>query len=1121
MQLIYYCKQLLSRQTWLAMKLTFFLIFAILLKVSANGFSQNITFSGKEVSLKKIFSVIKNQAGYVFFYDASLLKQAKPVTLDIANSPVEKVLNEVFKDQPLTWSMQNKTITIVKKPLINGYLISKIALPLEIKGKVLDENGKPLANASVKLKGSNLTVMANENGDFSLQVPTENSILIISYLGYETLEIKVGTTEMRISLKPQNSIMSEVVVVAYSTQKKATLAGSVGTVDIKSITNRPVTSLTNALQGAVPGVAIKSSPGDVGSDLGSINIRGRGNLGSSEPLFVVDGIIVSSGDFARINTNDVENISLLKDASAAMYGSRAAYGVILVTTKKGGGNMKINYNAYYGTQSATVLPDFVGAYDYAILRNEAYTNAGKSPIYSQNVLTQIQNQSNPDLYPDNDWYALTLRKTSPIMEHTMNISGGDKIKYYIGGAYFDQNSLLPGKDLKRYSLRTNIEAQVSSKFKIGTNLSYMRDGFNNEKGSFSFTTLSRQTPLLVARQSNGEWGSMNGGLVDATLSAGNTLRALAEGGRNSYYTNRFIGNLNGTYTPIKGLDISGLFSYNFFNTLNSAFTNTMNPIPNFLTGVPIASTAITTNQLDESWQNIGRLLAQATVTYEKFIDKHNFKLLAGSSYENTNNRSIRVIRKNFVNNDLNAINGGSADPLNTTASGGIDQRGFESYFGRLNYTYNEKYMLEGTIRFDASSQFAPGHRWGTYPSILGAWRISQEDFMKNSKSITELKLRASWGKAGNVNNVGSYDFYDGLTTGTAGILGESKQDGVFPAKLYNSTLSWEKVTTSNIGLDFTLFKSFNVQLDVFDRLTKDILLASPSIPAEAGLGSGQAPSINLGKVKNRGIELSLNYNGKISDFTYSVGGNISKISNKVVDLGGVNETPPSGYYINRVGYGIGSFYMWKSDGLFTSDAEVAQHAFQSTATKAGDIKYIDQNGDKKIDGADRVIVGNDVPYFIYGLNLSANYKGFDFSLLGQGVNDVNVYLENEASQAFFNSAGAKSYVLDRWTKENPNPNAAYPRVLLSGDNTQNLKQSNFWLFNADYFRFKSITLGYSLPKSILNKLKIGGLRVYTSSNNPFTIRGDKKLKDFDPETPSQRASYPSLKTYSFGINLTL
>ncbi|QNN42394.1 SusC/RagA family TonB-linked outer membrane protein [Pedobacter roseus] len=1000
---------------------------------------------------------------------------------------------------------------------------------VKITGVVKDSDGGTVPGATIMIKGTSTAVSTTPDGKFSISAPAD-AILTISFIGYDPQDVPVnGKTTLNVVLTSSTKSLNEVVVVGYGTQKKVNLSGSVNTVDTKNIVNRPVTSLTNALQGAVPGMAIKATPGDVGGDIGTINVRGRGNLGTSEPLFVVDGVIVSSGDFARINTNDVENISILKDASAsAIYGSRAAYGVVLITTKRGKkGEMTINYNAYYGIQSATILPSWVGAYDYATLRNEAAANAGKAPVYSAGDLTKIQNQSDPDRFPDNDWYALTLKNTAPVMEHAINVSGGDKTRYYLSGAYFNQNSLVPGKDLTRYSLRANTETQVSDKFKVGTNISFIRDGFDNENGLIDFTSLNRLTPLVVNKQTNGNWGSMNGGKIDGTLAATNTVRKLEEGGRNSYNTNRFIGNLNGTYTPIKGLEISGLVSYNFYNTVNSAFISTIDPILDFNTGAPLSGTAVNTNQLTEEWQNIGRLLTQATASYEKTIDKHYAKLLAGASYENNNTRVIKTIRKNFVSNDLNAIDGGSSDPLNTTSSGGIQQKAFESVFGRFNYAYNDRYLFEASVRLDASSQFAPGHRWGAYPSFSGAWRISQEDFMKNIGWISELKLRASWGKLGNVNNVGNYDYFDGLKTGTAVILDESKQDGVFPNKIYNPRLSWEKINMTNIGLDVNLFKKLSLQVDAFDRLTNDILLPDPTIPTEAGLISDsdplktQYPSINLGSVRNRGFELSLTYNGQINDFKYSIGGNLSKIWNKVEDLGGTSETPPSGYYINRVGQPIGSFYMLQSDGLFTTNAEVAQHAFQANGTKAGDIKYVDQNGDNKIDGDDRVIAGNDVPYLIYGLNFSANYKNFDFAVLANGVSDVKVYLESEASQAFFNGAGAKQYVLDRWTPGNPNPNAAYPRVLISGDNTQNLVQSDFWLFNADYLRIKSLTLGYTLPKSVLDKIKIRGLRIYASSNNPFTIRGDKRLKDFDPEAASQRAAYPQLKTYSFGINLTL
>ncbi|WP_202986158.1 SusC/RagA family TonB-linked outer membrane protein [Pedobacter gandavensis] len=1005
----------------------------------------------------------------------------------------------------------------------------RAADPITVHGTVTDNKGESIPGVSIKIKGTTRGTVADAQGKYTIVAPETSSILVFSYLNYTTKEVVVGNrTTINVSLVEAPESLTEVVVVGYGTQKKVNLSGAVNTVATKTITNRPVTSLTNALQGTVPGMAIISRPGDVGGDIGSVNIRGRGNLGTSSPLYVVDGIPVGSGDFARINPNDVESISVLKDASSsAIYGSRAAYGVILVTTKKGkDGKMSINYNAYYGLQSALILPNWLGSYDYATLRNEAALNAGKKVIYTPEALDKIKNHSDPDNFPDNDWYDLTLDKTAPMMEHSINISGGGVTKYFLSGSYFDQNSLNPGKNLKRYTLRSNTESQVTEKFKIGSNISFIRDALDNKNGSTNFLSLNRVVPLLVNKQSNGEWGSVNGGVIDGTLAANNPVRTLQEGGRNSYNYSRLLSGVNGTYTPVKGLDISGLVSYNYYNSVVSAFTNTMDPINNFFTGKPISGTGVAVNQLDESWFNSGKFLAQATASYEKSIDKHYAKLLVGSSYEDYKDKSIRVIRKNFVNNDLNAINAGSADPLNTTSSGSINENAFESVFGRFNYAYNDRYLFEASMRVDGSSQFAPGHRWGAYPSFSGGWRISQEDFMKSIGWISELKLRGSWGKLGNVSNVGNYDFYDGLKTGTAVILDESKQDGVWPGKLANPTLSWEKVTMTNIGIDAGLFHNkLSFQIDAFDRMTNGILLVNPSLPDEAGLTPDLSPSVNLAKVQNRGFEFSLNHSSHIGEFNYSIGGNFSRIWNKVIDLGGQGDQI-NGNYINRVGLPIGSFYMWEAEGLFADANDVKNHAVQSVNTKPGDIKYKDVSGpngvpDGIIDGDDRKIMGGDVPYISYGLNLSASYKNFDFSVLGQGVSGVKVYLDSEASQAFFNGAGVKQYQLGRWTTENPNPNAAYPRLLQSADNTQNLKQSSFWLFDADYFRIKSVTLGYTLPKNVIQPLHIQNLRFYVSSNNLLTIRGDKRLKDFDPEMASTRASYPQTKTISFGINLTL
>jgi TonB-linked SusC/RagA family outer membrane protein len=1006
--------------------------------------------------------------------------------------------------------------------------------PVTVRGTVTDNTGQGIPGVSIKIKGSTQGVVADGQGKYTIVVPGKSATLVFTYLNYSTKEMVVGDkTTINVTMVESAAQLNEVVVVGYGTQKKVNLSGAINTVSTKSITNRPVTSLTNALQGAVPGMAVVARPGDVGKDIGTINVRGRGNLGTSSPLFVVDGIPVSGDDFARINPNDVESMSVLKDASAsAIYGSRAAYGVILVTTKKGKeGRMSVNYNAYYGIQSALILPDWLGSYDYATLRNEAATNAGKSVIYAAGDLEKIKNHSDPDLFPDNDWYDLTLDKNAPIMEHSLNISGGGKTRYYVSGSYFDQNSLNPGKNLKRYSIRSNTESQVSDKFKIGSNFSFIRDNLNNDGGSTNFVSLNRVVPLLVNKQSNGDWGSMNGGKVDGTLAANNPLRMLQEGGRNSYNYSRLLSSVNGTYTPVKGLDINGMVSYNYYNAVSSAFVNRMDPINNFLTGAPISGTGVPVNQLDESWFNSGKFLAQATAGYEKTSGKHYFKILGGASYEDYDDKSIQVIRRNFVNNDLNAINAGSRDPLNTTSNGSINENAFQSVFGRFNYAYDDKYLFEASMRADGSSQFATGHRWGTYPSFSGAWRISQEDFMESVSWVDELKIRASWGKLGNVSNVGNYDFYDGLTTGTAVILDQTKQDGVWPGRVANPGLSWEKVNMSNIGLDASLFNhKLSFQIDAFNRMTNGILLINPSLPDEAGLivstdpSVNTAPSVNLAKVQNKGIELSITHTNKIGDFNYSIGGNFSRIWNEVNDLSGQGDQI-SGVYINRVGAPIGSFYMYEADGLFVDQNEVANHAVQSVNTKPGDIKYKDLSGpdgnpDGIIDGYDRTITGGDVPYITYGLNLSANYKNFDFSVIGQGVSDVSVYLDSEASQAFFNGAGVKSYALNRWTAQNPDANAAYPRLLQSADNAQNIKASSFWMFDADYFRIKSMTLGYTFPKSVVEPLKIQNLRVYVSSNNLFTVRADKRMKDFDPEMASTRASYPQMKSFSFGVNLS-
>jgi len=983
-----------------------------------------------------------------------------------------------------------------------------------VSGKVADEKGEPLPGVSVVIKGTTVGTVTDADGNYTIQAPPD-ATLLFSFVGMENKEIAVGSQNvLDVILNENLTNLNEVVVVGYGSEKRVNLTGAVSTVNMASTLDKPSTSLTNALQGVVPGMTIISRPGDVGSDIGTINIRGRGNLGTSAPLYVVDGVPVSANDFARIATADIASISVLKDASsAAIYGSRAAYGVILVTTKSGetSGKTNVSFNAQYGIQKAMFLPSYVNSIQYANLANEAMLNAGKSRMFNDDQLKTIADGSNPDLYPDNDWYKLILRPSAPLSNYQLSVSGGGKTQYYLSGDFMDQSSLLPKKDLKRYSFRSNISSQLSEMFKISANLSYVRDALTNDYGQVNFINVNRMLPLTVNRQSNGNWGSITAGQIDATHAWNNPMRLMEDGGWNKGYTDRFLGTLMGNFTPLKGLNIMGSVSYNSVGDKTDAFLNEIDPITNFFTGQPISGTK-QPSSLTSKWTTASTFLSQLYGSYEKRIQSHFGKIMIGTSYENNQDASLGAYRDNYPSNSLSVIDGGAVD-ANLTNNGNQKRRTFISYFGRLNYSYEGKYLFEVNARSDGSSQFLPGNQWGFFPSVSGGWRISEESFMK-AEWVNNLKLRASWGKLGNVNNVGYYN-YTTLTPKETGVLSNGIANGVMPTSLNNPNLTWETVVMADVGIDADLFANkLSIQIDAYNKTTKNILLNIP-VPLETGFNT---MADNAAKVSNKGIELNIAYKNSIDKLNYRVYGNMTKIWNKVLDMHGQNDML-NGNFIYRVGSPIGSFYMYKAQGLFKDAADIASSATQQTSVWPGSIKYADINKDGKIDGNDRTVVGNDVPYFNYGLGIDLSYRGFDLSVMGQGAANVQVYLNNEASQAFFNGANVPTYVMKGWTAENQNPNAPYPRLLFTADDPQANIASSFWLFDASYFRIKTMTLGYTLPKELTVKWNIQTLRLFLSSNNMFTIKADKRL-NFDPEAPTSRGNYyPSIRTVSLGLNL--
>ncbi|WP_336704018.1 SusC/RagA family TonB-linked outer membrane protein [Chryseobacterium indologenes] len=930
--------------------------------------------------------------------------------------------------------------------------------------------------------------------------------------------------------KPSDTIMKkvknveEVVLVGYGKQKKGTVSGSIASVDKRILQDRPTTSLTASIQGALPGVTIKSSLGDVGS-VPNLNVRGRSVAGNS-PLYIIDGILSSAADFSRLSPADVENISILKDASAAIYGTRAGYGVVLVETKKGGGGkMSISYNMYNAYQTPTYLPKYVDAVGYMKLKNEAYYNAnnnvGHFSQYKQEQIDLTAAGTDLDRYPNTDWYKETYRKMANVLNNEINVAGGDKTRYFASLGYLKQESLSPTKGMERYSFRTNTSSKLSDKLTVNSNISFIKQMINDQGGGINTIELARISPTMAVRQSNGWWGSMNAGKVDNTFANTNPVRNNIEGGDSKSNDQKFMGALSANYVPVKGLNIDAQISYSNWNYRSGSFINTLNPVYNFLTKAPISATARAINSYSEAWNSDELLNTQVLISYEKNISSHYFKVLGGASYEDYTNRTIEGKKSNIPKDGLHSLSAlstldGTLDELKSNTQ----QYAFQSAFARINYNYQEKYFLEGIIRADASSRFAKENRWGYFPAVMASWRLDKENFIKSLNFINTLKLRGSYGSAGSINTIGYYDSQTYMNNDSS-VLGNAIVGIVVPGRLGFSDIGWEKIVTKNIGLDGSLFSNtFTFSVDVYNRLTKGALMSN-QLEYETGVAGNEAPPINAGDVQNKGIEVTLGYNKNFENGDFYINANFAKNQNNILSL--VNSKPLyNDYWITQVGGSIGDFYGYKTAGLLTQEDINNNYPKLYSSSQPGDIKYVDINGDGVVNENDRTVIGNDVPSFTYGLSIGGRYKNFDLSVVGQGVANVQVYLDKESSQAFFNGAGVKQYVLDnRWTPENPNPNALYHRVLPAGGGTQNIGvTSDFWLFNASYFRIKSVTLGYSLPQEVVNRIGLKKFRIYTNLENYFTLRGDKRVKDFDPEMASARATYPNLKTVSFGINAT-
>ncbi len=1111
------------------MRLTMMIITTCLLQVSAAGFAQRITLSEKNTALVKIIQKIRVQSGYDFMIDSKLLNKAKMVTVNLQNATIEEAIKACLAGQEISFSIENKIVLLSPKEMSVVDRILDYINSINLKGKVLDETGQGLPGASVKVKGKPQTAVTDANGAFLLKNLNEDDILQISYIGYVTQEVKVSkSTEISIKLVPQSSQLGELVVVGFGTQKKANLIGSVAQVTAKEINDRPVSSLSNALTGMLPGVNIIQRSGQPGLSGASIQVRGVGSFGASTGAFIlVDGIPVNS--FDDIDPNDVENISVLKDAStAAIYGSRAANGVILVTTKTGkssDGKIKIAYNGYSGTQKATAYPEFVNSAEYATLMNEAVPGA-----YTPEQIEKYRNGSDPDNYPNVNYTDLVFKKSTFQTGHNLSFSNSTQnTQYMLSLGYLYQNGIVKNNDYNRYNLRFNMTNTFRPNLKLTTRLSgaqYLNHepappatlDWVNMLGSIS--QVIRVPAIYANKLSNGDYG----------------LGVVAKGTPVSYMDNDSFLKMKQTdlllntrldWDPIKDLKLSVIAGYTQLNDNSQRFLANQRLNSNVTLGPGSLTQG---NQLD-AYKTLQQL-----AEYKKTINKHEFGVLLGHTYEYKKFSSFAANRTGYNSNSLTELNAGDANTQKN--SGTAMEYALDSYFGRLNYNYAGKYLAEGTIRYDGSSRFPENDKYADFSAMAVGWRISEEAFLKDRLSwLTDLKLKASIGVLGNQNILlpdGSQDYYPyqgKLSPGRNYPFGGALSSGVAYLTLTDPSIHWESTRTKDVGLDATLFKGkLNLSSTYFDRYTYDILV-SPGGSVSNVLGFGVGVQ-NSGKLSNKGWEFTAAYRDQIGELSFNVNTNFSIINNKVIDLGVGNITQLNGLIGNGstlfIGAPMNIYYGYVAEGLFKDANDIANYADQKSINprvQPGDIRYKDISGpngvpDGKVDANyDRKVLGSRIPKYSYGINLGVNYHNFDLSVLLQGVAKVNGYLSDYAGYAFYQNGNIQKWQAeDHWSVANPNPNAKYPRLeAITNQGTPNTLTSSFWMLNGNYLKLRNVQIGYKFDSPRLKKAGIENLRLYATAQNPLAF--SKYPKGWDPEINTGGSYYPILANYTLGLNV--
>lgn len=1076
--------------------------------INVNSQSLRVNIQANQKQAKEVIKQIEEQTDYLFVYNHDKVNLNNTVTIQANNETVAEVLNQMFAGTGIIYAMQGNNILLMQKDAVmqqSGKVVT---------GTIVDPSGMPVIGANVMVKGTTNGTITDMDGKFSLEVE-EGATLQISYIGYANQEIKVGNQKtLSIALKEDAEALDEVVVVGYGTQRKSSMTAAITNVKIDEIQNIPRPSIYSALQGRVAGLVINENTGQPDATT-SIQIRGLGTIdGGTSPLILIDGS--PTGTLAQISPYDIESISVLKDAAAAaIYGARAANGVILVTTKKGSVDSKpvIQFDTYFGLQTLAQFPRTLNAYEYASLVNEVHRNDGKENVYSEKDLEMFRTGVTDDLHGNTDWKKRALLKVAPIFTNHLSVSGNSKLgRYYISGEYVDQKGMVRKIDnYDRINFRANITSNITDKIQFQFMSNYIRTHKDNGGLSGIFSDVLAASSTIPEKYSDGNWGCMIFADGKYLWDGGNPMKTIEDYGPVEIYWNTFntVGSLQ--YQPVEGLTLKALGSYRYSWSDNQNYSRSWTSWDILKQEIAQSGPA----SLSESWDKEMKYDLQFTTAYEKNIESHFFKILGGYSQEVLRSDFINGYRKNFINDSLYELNAGDASTQ--TNAGGADQWAFQSLFGRVNYTFMNKYLFEANVRYDGSSRFAPGKQWGIFPSFSIGWNISKEDFLKKYSFIDNLKLRLSWGELGNAEKVGLYLWFPGIDSGAYYNFDDKLVFGTRPSRFANTDLTWETTTSSNLGLDGSFWDGkLSLELDFWKKTTDDVLL---TVPISTVVGAPNSNlTVNAGKIGSHGFDLTLGSQGNFTkDLSYKATFILTGWNSWVIDL---KDRATAFSTEFRPGEELGNYYGYECLGIINDERTLdVYRKIENVApqTALGDLMYKDQNGDGRLDYLDNVKLGNYYTKSTYGLNFDLGYKGFDFQIFFQGAFNVDKQISGNTRTSFMNFWSPDANQLDRWTEENRDVDVLYPRLRKEyRHNTDPM--SSWWIKNASYIKLKNLQIGYNFSESLTSKIRVNHLRVYISGTNLFTF-APGFLDGYDPEGDMNPNIYPTLRVYSIGLNV--